>query len=90
MDDYHCRKAERIARYRIESGRKLITCGACNGSGYYDHNGNPPCGACDGTGRVREPSAIKLEVSAEISAINKRIFLQGIPARNRLRRSVGL
>lgn len=26
------------------------TCTACNGSGYYDHNGSPRCGACNGKG----------------------------------------
>lgn len=34
-------------------GWKMIKCGACNGSGYYDHNGSPPCGMCEGSGRVR-------------------------------------
>ena len=32
-------------------GNKLKPCGACNGSGYYDHNGSPKCGSCNGTGK---------------------------------------
>ena len=36
--------------YRITKIKKKCT--ACNGSGYYDHNGSPPCGACNGTGKV--------------------------------------
>lgn len=32
-------------------GWKLRKCGACNGSGRYDHNGSPTCSACDGTGK---------------------------------------
>lgn len=35
-------------------GRRLVPCGACNGSGYYDHNGSPKCGNCNGTGKERE------------------------------------
>ena len=26
-------------------------CIACNGSGYYDHNGSPKCSSCNGTGK---------------------------------------
>ena len=54
MSDYQSRKAARTAEFQAGSGRKLITCTACSGSGIYDHNGNPPCGCCNGTGRVRE------------------------------------
>lgn len=47
------RKAERKARFeKYEKGWKQIKCGACNGSGYYDHNGSPPCSCCDGTGKT--------------------------------------
>ncbi len=28
-------------------------CSACNGSGYYDHNGSPRCGCCDGEGTTK-------------------------------------
>ena len=34
--------------------KKLVTCIACNGSGYYDNNGSPKCSSCDGTGKSRE------------------------------------
>lgn len=39
---------------KYEYKKKLVTCWACSGSGYYDHGGSPLCGACDGTGKVRE------------------------------------
>ena len=38
-------------------GNKLVTCTACDGSGYYDHNINgrtPKCGSCNGTGKTHE------------------------------------
>lgn len=45
-------KARRTEWYfRFEYGHKLRKCGACNGSGYYDHNGSPDCGSCNGTGK---------------------------------------
>jgi DnaJ-class molecular chaperone len=48
------RKAARTEYYeKFVKGWKLRKCGACNGSGYYDHNGSPDCGACDGTGKER-------------------------------------
>jgi DnaJ-class molecular chaperone len=37
--------------------KKLVTCTACNGSGYYDNTVNgrtPKCSSCDGTGKERE------------------------------------
>lgn len=47
-------KAKRTEFYlRFEFGHKLKNCGACNGSGRYDYNGNPKCGACEGTGKDR-------------------------------------
>lgn len=46
------RKARRTVWYlRFEFGHKQECCGACNGSGHYDHNGSPDCGACNGTGK---------------------------------------
>ena len=55
LDDYRKRKQERTEYYqKYKYKNKLKTCTACNGSGYYDHNGSPPCGACDGTGKERE------------------------------------
>lgn len=51
---FHERKAERTSYYEKHvKGHKLIECGACNGSGYYDNNGSPDCGCCDGTGKER-------------------------------------
>ncbi len=51
---------EKVSRtidyYQNEYMHTLITCTACNGSGYYDHNGSPECGCCDGTGKCAEPS----------------------------------
>lgn len=47
-------KANRTEFYlRFEFGHKLEKCGACNGTGRYDHNGSPKCGACEGTGKDR-------------------------------------
>lgn len=59
MSTFHERKKIRSEWYaRFVHGWKLRVCGACAGSGRYDHNGNPPCGCCEGTGKVRykEPS----------------------------------
>ena len=44
---------ERKEVRRKELGWKEKLCGACNGSGYYDHNGSPKCGACNGTGKEK-------------------------------------
>jgi len=50
------RKEERKKMYeKHEFGWRLRKCGACNGSGYYDHNGSPPCVACEGTGKEEYP-----------------------------------
>lgn len=35
------------------NGWNTRPCGACAGSGRYDHNGSPKCGACNGTGKER-------------------------------------
>ncbi len=52
--DFHERKKERTKYYfKYIHGWKLITCTACSGSGYYDHNDNPKCGCCEGTGKER-------------------------------------
>lgn len=56
---FHQRKAHRTQLYfRFVYGWKQRKCRACNGSGYYDHNGSPECGACDGTGKevYRDPN----------------------------------
>lgn len=54
MKSFLERKAERRRRYLdMEFGWKLRPCTACNGSGHYDHNGNPLCGACNGTGKEK-------------------------------------
>lgn len=61
MISFHERKAERTKHYfKHVYGWRLRPCGACNGSGYYDHDGSPPCGACNGTGkeRFRGPKAL--------------------------------
>jgi DnaJ-class molecular chaperone len=52
--DYQERKEERRKRFAAEYGKKLVTCTACSGSGYYDNHGSPRCGGCNGTGKVRE------------------------------------
>lgn len=47
-------KQERKEHYiNYVHGWKLRKCGACRGSGKYDHNGSPSCGACEGTGKER-------------------------------------
>ena len=52
MDEYHQRKQKRKEHFEQNvKGHKQQPCGACNGSGYYDHNGSPKCGACKGTGK---------------------------------------
>lgn len=56
VSDYRQRKAERKRLYEAHMARiagtvKIrIRCGACNGSGRYDHNGSPACSSCEGTG----------------------------------------
>lgn len=53
-DDWKKRKELRKKEYLKQHGKKLMICGACNGSRRYDHNGSPPCGLCQGTGKIRE------------------------------------
>lgn len=51
---WEARKRERTEYYKEYVHKwKLRPCTACNGSGYYDHNGSPPCASCDGTGKER-------------------------------------
>lgn len=55
MDDFKSRKKARTEYYeKYIKGYKLVTCGACSGSGYYDNNNHPKCSMCEGTGKVRE------------------------------------
>ncbi len=58
MDDYHKRKLARTEYFKkYVYKNKLVTCTACNGSGYYDNTVNgrtPKCGSCGGTGKERE------------------------------------
>ena len=58
MNDFRSRKAERTAYYmKYIHGRRMIKCGACNGSGHYDHfiRGRiPKCSSCEGTGKCQE------------------------------------
>ena len=57
MSDFHKRKQERKDYYEKNiKGWKLRDCIACNGSGFYDHNGSPPCSSCNGTGKERYKS----------------------------------
>ena len=51
-------KQKRIEHFnKYIFGWRLHRCGACSGTGYYDHTGSPPCGACEGTGKTRYKSA---------------------------------
>jgi DnaJ-class molecular chaperone len=50
--NYAERKAARTEHYnKFIKGWKQRPCGACNGTGHYDHNNSPKCGACNGTGK---------------------------------------
>ena len=52
--DFHERKRKRTEHFeRFVKGWKLRPCTACNGSGYYDHNGSPKCSSCNGIGKER-------------------------------------
>lgn len=54
--DFHERKSSRRLHYETKiKGWKLRNCTACNGSGYYDGNGDPApkCSSCKGTGKER-------------------------------------
>ena len=60
--NFHERKKHRTEYYyNYVFGHKLYKCGACNGSGRYDHTGSPKCSNCNGTGKVRlkEPENTK-------------------------------
>lgn len=59
MSDYHERKKHRTEHFfKYVHGNKLVSCGACNGSGYYDntdrHGRTPKCSSCNGTGKERQ------------------------------------
>lgn len=67
VSQFHERKAERTAYYmRFVYRWKQRKCSACNGSGYYDHNGSPQCGACDGTGKERYKSEVGTALDKEL------------------------
>ena len=54
MPTFRERKQTRKEYYeKYVRGWKERPCVACNGTGYYDHNGSPPCGACEGTGKEK-------------------------------------
>lgn len=54
MSTYADRKKARTEAFaKNVKGWKLIKCGACNGSGYYDSSRHPECGCCGGTGKER-------------------------------------
>lgn len=65
------RKQKRTENYEKNiKGWKLRPCTACNGTGYYDHNGSPKCGACRGTGLERyRPGLIE-----KLQKLNPKIF----------------
>ena len=57
--DFKERKAARTEYYfKYIYKKKLVTCTACNGSGYYDNTDRygrtPRCSSCEGTGKERE------------------------------------
>jgi len=57
--DFRERKAARTEYYfKYIYKKKLVTCTACNGSGYYDNTDRygrtPRCSSCEGTGKERE------------------------------------
>lgn len=56
-NSFHARKKERTQHFeKYVKGWKLVTCGACNGSGYYDYSRRgrtPKCSNCEGTGKER-------------------------------------
>ena len=59
------RKAWRTDYYRrFLHGWRLRDCVACNGSGYYDHDGAPPCQGCNGTGHERYAGPKAMTVTA--------------------------
>lgn len=56
--------AERELWFRENPGMDDGRCGACNGSGYYDHNGSPKCVACNGTGNAPATEIEKLTLNS--------------------------
>ncbi len=68
---YHEEKAARRRVYfTFAYGWRLRPCGACNGSGRYDHNGSPPCDCCDGTGKERHRGPLAAEQVRFRAAMN--------------------
>lgn len=60
MSTFAERKAERTRHYeKYVKGWKKAPCGACAGSGHYDHDGSPPCGSCGGSGTERVPPQVE-------------------------------
>ncbi len=54
-EDFRERKRKRTEHYfKYVFKKKMVVCGACNGSGRYDHNNSPKCGCCNGTGKIKE------------------------------------
>lgn len=52
--DFKERKQKRTKHFdEFVKGWKQRPCLACNGSGYYDHNGSLKCGSCGGTGKEK-------------------------------------
>ena len=71
------RKRKELRKKHFEEnikGWKLRDCGACSGSGRYDHNGSPSCGACDGTGKERYNP--ELEAELEIGKRRMKRYLE--------------
>ena len=48
VSDLH--EAKRKSMIAPKEDKSVPKCTACNGSGYYDHNGSPKCSECNGTG----------------------------------------
>ncbi len=63
LSDYEKYKNHsRLCFLKFHYGMKQRKCGACNGSGRYDHNGSPKCGGCEGTGKETYRGNKSLEV----------------------------
>lgn len=76
---YTRRKAQRTEHFnRFVKGWRLRTCGACNGSGRYDHNRSPKCGCCDGTGKERVSPRERLS-SAHYEGMHENFYVEGCP-----------
>ena len=49
MPKLNKKQRELISKWTLNI-KAVEKCIACNGSGYYDHNGSPKCDSCNGTG----------------------------------------